>query len=261
MLGPWHGIGGRNEADRVRPSSGLAGRDRRADRSRTLPAVLAPLDAVDLDRFEAALPLQLAHYRELEGRDARKFRMPAPEIVALCDDKPELARFLRRAGFGRHVPQIYEGAPRIPYIRKPRRGEFGAGCRIVRSEGDAAREPHGGDWFDQAFVPGAIEYALHMLRSDGKIRYFQAVRYEMSGPFEVRSAANVPVRAQLVEGGEAVRLFEPILAALDYAGTCCINFKMQGRTPMILEINPRFGGSLVHDITRYVDAYIDALAR
>jgi hypothetical protein len=229
----------------------------RIDRSRYQPS-FAPLDAVDLDRFDAALPLQLDHYRELAGRDARKFVMPGPDVVALCHDKLALARFLQRAGFGRHVPEIYEGEARYPYVRKPRRGEFGEGCRIVAGpDGESARDS---DSFDQACVPGPIEYALHILRFEGRIRYCQLVRYEMAGPLEVRGADNKPVRGALVRGDEAASLFEPILAALDYSGTCCINFKLQDRTPMILEINPRFGGSLVHDVTRYVDAYIDALA-
>jgi predicted ATP-grasp superfamily ATP-dependent carboligase len=231
----------------------------RLDRDRYQPS-FAPLDAVDLARFDAVLPLRIDHYRELETQAVwagRKFVIPSPETVALCDDKLLFARWLEQRGFGAMLPQIYEGTAPYPHVRKPRRGEYGLGCRVVTTPGeeDAADEA----WFTQAAVPGKVEYALHLLRVHGRTCYMQAVRYEMAGPLDVRSAANPPMKAALVDGAGAATLFEPVLAALDYAGTCCLNFKLIDRSPLLLEINPRFGGSLVYDINRYVGAYLAAL--
>lgn len=56
-----------------------------------------------------------------------------------------------------------------------------------------------------------------------------------------------------------LQLFNRILRALDYEGTCCFNYKFADGIPMILEINPRFGASIVLDIDTYVDAYLSAV--
>ena len=55
-------------------------------------------------------------------------------------------------------------------------------------------------------------------------------------------------------------LFGDILGKLDYEGAACFNYKLADDAPRIFEINPRFGGSLVMDVTAFVDAYRAALA-
>jgi len=41
-----------------------------------------------------------------------------------------------------------------------------------------------------------------------------------------------------------LELFSNILKNIGYQGLCCIDYKMKDNSPMIFEINPRFGGSL-----------------
>jgi hypothetical protein len=40
---------------------------------------------------------------------------------------------------------------------------------------------------------------------------------------------------------------------------CCINYKLDGGRPMLLEINPRFGYSLCFDVNRFLAAYVASL--
>lgn len=39
-------------------------------------------------------------------------------------------------------------------------------------------------------------------------------------------------------------LWDRLLDTLGFEGLCCINYKLNNGRPLLLEINPRFGGSL-----------------
>jgi predicted ATP-grasp superfamily ATP-dependent carboligase len=39
-------------------------------------------------------------------------------------------------------------------------------------------------------------------------------------------------------------LFSAVLTSIGFQGLCCVNYKLVDHRPFILEINPRFGGSL-----------------
>ncbi len=228
-------------------------------------ASAGPLDTLDPHEFDAIVPLRIDHYRELERHAPwRGARFIAPDLAVadLCDDKPAVAARLIERGFARHVPEIYLDSPIYPYIRKRCRGEFGVGSQMVASLSDAPDTTHDdAGWFNQAAVAGQLERALHILRIDGRTHYFQGFEYDMNGPFEIRGVHGKPKAMRRHDGSTALALFEPMLDALGFAGTCCIDYKMRDETPMVLEINPRFGGSLINDIDRYLDAYIAALSR
>lgn len=58
---------------------------------------------------------------------------------------------------------------------------------------------------------------------------------------------------------EHIAVFSRMLRALDYTGTCCIDYKIENGSPKLLEINPRYGASLSGDINRYLAAYLSSL--
>jgi carbamoylphosphate synthase large subunit len=69
-----------------------------------------------------------------------------------------------------------------------------------------------------------------------------------------RPLATVPADA-----APALPACTAILEALGYEGTCCFNYKWEGEAIRILELNPRFGGSLVGEVNAYLDAHLEAL--
>ncbi|PZU08501.1 hypothetical protein [Sphingomonas sp.] len=221
----------------------------------------APLEHVDLDAFDAVVPFGLADYEILSTRadlEGRRFLRPADDVVALCNDKLELARHLIRAGFERHIPAVGDvGDLPFPLIRRPRRDEFGRGARIFQGPAPAHHDPA---LFDQAYVPGADEYVLHAIRHRGRIRFAWALHHRMAGPGLVRGGANAPIESREIDPRPALAAFEPMLTALGYSGTCSIDFKIAGDVPVLLEINPRVGGSLTLGINAYIGAYLDCLA-
>jgi ATP-grasp domain len=227
-------------------------------------ASFVDLSRVRMRDFDAVVPLQLVHYSalaefpELRGR---KFFHPSPEVVSLCDDKMKLAQFLIAQGFGQYVPGLRPCGPPYPYVLKKRMGWWGMHCRIVNGPEDERDFNLSGDeWFAQDFVPGHIEFATHILRTGGQIRYASTVAHQMAKASSVLGARDTSLHSRLLPGCKYLDRFSEILAKLDYEGTACFDYKVIDHRPAIFEINPRFGGSLSLDITAYLDAYFDCLA-
>jgi hypothetical protein len=221
------------------------------------------LDDADLEAFDAVAPLLKGHYRALARRPdlfGRKFIHPTAEVVALCHDKLALARFLIAKGFGDFTPALRASGPPYPYVWKQRRSGWGRDCHIVMGPDDEARfDLTDQDWFAQALAPGRVEFATHVLRVNGELRYVSTVAYGMDGPMLVHGQNHSPISAQLHRGCPYPALFSDILSALDYQGTACIDYKIVDGKPLIFEINPRFGASLSLDVSAYLDAYLGAL--
>lgn len=234
--------------------------DRLIDHGR-FDVAFAAFDAVDFQAFDLVVPLridQIAPARAANADGRRRAVLPTEALVEACDDKLLFNDRMVELGFGASVPEVLPEPPdRYPYVRKARRGDFGQGIRIVRAAGED--EPAIPDGFAQAAVEGADEYVLHMLRVDGVVRYTLCYRYEMEGGLTVRGEVDRPRLIEPAEPGDALPLCERVLDALEYEGTCCFNYKLTGDGPMILELNPRFGGSLVGDVTNYVEAHLAAL--
>jgi hypothetical protein len=226
-------------------------------------ASFAPFDAVDAAKFDLVVPLRLDQFpaaREAVARAEGKRRavLPSAELVALIDDKLAFNEWLAEHGFGRHVPELLCDPPdTYPYIRKARHGTFGQGIRIVRGPEDADRPDS--DTFAQRIVEGRYEYVLHLLRVDGRIHFQLCYRYDMVEPVSVRGQGQEAASTEPAEPGPALAPCLAILDALNFEGTCCFNYKLVDGAMQLIELNPRFGGSLVGEVTRYVEAHLAAL--
>jgi carbamoylphosphate synthase large subunit len=216
-------------------------------------------DGADFAAFDLVVPLRIEEIAAARAANVGRRRavLPTDALVALCDDKLLFNRRLVALGFGEAIPELLPDAPgSYPYIRKARRGDFGQGCRMVRGPGEDAAIP---DSFCQRAVAGADEYVLHLLRVDGAVRYRLCYRYDMGEPLAVRGEA---ASARVIEPADdlpALATCAAILEALGFEGTCCFNYKLEEGALRILELNPRFGGSLVGDVTGYVAAHLEAL--
>jgi len=226
-------------------------------------ASFVELDSVDLEAFDAVAPLRIQHYGALARRPdlfGRKFIHPTAEVAALCHDKLELTRFLIANGFSGFTPALRAPGPPYPYVWKRRRGGWGRHCQVVQGPGDERRfDLADQDWFAQELAVGPAEFATHVLRANGELRYVSTVAYAMAGPMLVLGRNHAPVRVQFHRGCPFPTLFAEMLSALDYQGTACLDYKIIDGKPLIFEINPRYGASLCFDVTAYLDAYFGAL--
>lgn len=222
----------------------------------------AAFDDADFTPFDLVVPLRIDQFEPARAANAdgrRRAVLPSAELVEVCDDKLLFNRRLTELGFGDALPELLPDPPgRYPYVRKARRGDFGQGIRVVRGPGED--EPPIPGSFCQRAVEGAEEYVLHLLRVDGRIRYRLCYRYDMGDALAVRGEAAAPKSIVPADPEPAYDRCVAILDALGFEGTCCFNYKLEEGCLRIIELNPRFGGSLVGDVTRYVEAHLAALA-
>ena len=172
--------------------------------------------------------------------------LPSEQCTQLCNDKyefnrtlinSELARFIPKMGVGLHLPP--------PYILKKRIGYWGVDCHIIsnyedeNSHRDLIRDP---DFFCQEIIPGPREFATHILFLNNRIVKALNVMYEF--------ATDTPIKGQhkvlytVIHRCPYLKLFSEVLRTIGFQGLCCVNYKVAHKQPYILEINPRFGGSL-----------------
>ena len=200
-------------------------------------------------RYDIVVPLSLPALEEARRRSPlQKNALPLPseESVRLCDDKYEFNQALIKAGFGQYIPKVTQRvALTTPYILKKRVGMWGKDCYIIRNcEDERAQLDRITDsnYFCQEFVPGSSEFATHILFIDGRIVKALNIKYQF--------ASDTPIKGQSAERLRVVHrcpylaLFARVLRAIQFEGLCCVNYKVAKGQPFLLEINPRFGGSL-----------------
>lgn len=231
-----------------------------------------PLWSADLGAFDGIVPLTLEDRRILAERGGRGGRgdmasslLPTAEAEALCHDKVALNTHLRAHGFGAHVPAMPADLPTAaqdyPVIIKRRQGEWGVGGRILLAPPAGPVAFDRATEFIQAYVPGAEEYATHILLKGGEPLFAATVRHTMrAGPY-VMGASERPVRSDWLEATPCLPLFLRMLATVGFRdGICCIDYRLVAGRPMVFEINPRFGASLGERIIPFLNAYVAAVA-
>lgn len=196
--------------------------------------LVVPLTIEDIDRLNAMRPLI----------EKNPLPIPSDECVRLCDDKVLLNRFLLAHGFGELVPRV-EGEFSAPYILKKRIDQTGKHSCFVLDEHQernllvaAPME----DYFRQEIVPGRFEYASHILFVGGRIIRSLSFEYELKDEFLIKGQF-WPIEQKMISC-PFPDLFTSILRTIGYEGLCCIDYKISDGRLYILEINPRFGGSL-----------------
>jgi hypothetical protein len=235
------------------------------DSSRIL-AEVGDLGATDFDHFDYIIPCRSAEYTALDRRgdlNGVKFWRPAPDVVALCEDKYELNRFLIEHRFEGLIPSLVEpGDGTYPYIVKRRAGEDGDNSHLIRNAFEEKLLSHvtkSAENFCQAYIPGNTEFELHVLFAKGRLHYAQTIKYTMKTDFYVRSQFTPVSDVLYCADNHHLDYFLPILEWIGYDGICCLNYKMLDGVPRLFKISPRLENTLTGDLARLVDAYIRSL--
>jgi predicted ATP-grasp superfamily ATP-dependent carboligase len=201
-----------------------------------------------LGSFDLVVPLSIQDLVRVcrHSRLLTKNRIPVPseECVLLCDDKYRFNQELVNLGFGRYIPKIGSGLE-PPYILKKRVGEWGNECRMILSsdeENQVLSQLNDPEYFCQEIIPGEIEFATHILFANNRIIKSLNIMYEFDSETAIKGQA--PALYKMIHRCAYLDLFADILKAIGFQGLCCVNYKVAGGQPYILEINPRFGGSL-----------------
>jgi hypothetical protein len=194
------------------------------------------------------------HYRPLLNQQI----IPIPEksVAILCDDKSAFNHRVIGLGYSENIPQM--GADlNLPFMLKKRISASSNHVHRVCSEEDRSHfheQINSPDYYCQLMVPGSTEYASHVLVKNGRILFDLTLKYLYDCEFPIKGKN--PSTTTIVQSRH-VRLFERILNDISYSGLCCFNYKELNGRAMIIEINPRFGGSL----TNYFPSVLSAALR
>ena len=193
----------------------------------------------------------LALWREAFEAVGVRLLMSSTQSLELCLDKAALIAVCRDK-----VPcpetELLEGGARLeslslPLIAKPRQGSGSRGVRVVQTEADLGELPADGSYLLQEYLPGE-EYSVDVLAT-------------MSG--EVLAA--VPRSRMKVDSGIAVTartLQDPELELLSARAVRCVGLSLVSNvqwkrdakgTPRLLEINPRFPGTMPLTVASGID--------
>jgi predicted ATP-grasp superfamily ATP-dependent carboligase len=201
------------------------------------------------DRYDIVVPLTIAALeRALEHSPHQRSALPLPnaDTIRLCDDKYKFNRALIEQGFGRYIPEVVQGQQlKPPYILKKRTGWWGKNCYMIRNSEDERihldliDDP---EYFCQRVIAGPSEFATHILFVDGRIVKALNIKYQFAGDIPIKGQDHFLF--QVIHRCPYLDLFARVLNAVGFEGLCCVNYKVANGQPFLLEINPRFGGSL-----------------
>ena len=198
--------------------------------------------------FDLVVPLTMRDLRFLDTvrQLVPQSGIPIPETrsIRFCDDKILFNETLSKNGYADLIPAM-GGRLDYPYILKRRTDEWGANSRIIFDESQYeahAKEIGDPDYFTQRFVNGRHEYATHILFKDCRIVCSLNIRYTFPTDTPIKGRDQSLYTA--VCGCPYLETFASILKFIGFEGLCCVNYKVADGRPYLLEINPRFGGSL-----------------
>lgn len=169
--------------------------------------------------------------------------IPSVESVLLCDDKNLFNETLISKGFGMYIPSV-DGSHAYPYMLKKKVDQYGENTHIINGPGDEnqyAEILSSPDYFSQELITGKTEYATHIVFKDQKISSSLNIKYIFNGEKSIKGKDK---SLTVICSFPYLKLFASILASIGYEGLCCFNYKVRDQVPYIIEINPRFGGSL-----------------
>ncbi|WP_420408252.1 ATP-grasp domain-containing protein [Hoeflea sp.] len=201
--------------------------------------LILPGLSVDMDFFNT-------HRDEFEGMGARVV-LNRPSIIALCSDKFEFYTAYGAAGF----PAIPSGRPEswdqalrdfgpAPLLLKPRRGEGSSGIVRLHDADDFAywTRRSGDNWLIQKIIGSDSEEFTIGIYGFGDGQY--------AGPIIMRrrlTRSGHTGEAEVVDHPVLSEITDRIAGWLEPVGPTNLQFRMEGNTAYLLEINPRFSSS------------------
>ena len=207
-----------------------------------------PLSAQGFSAFDLVMPLEIPDLIAAQQWPQLLSKNPIPipreESILLCDDKYKFNHSLIQRGFGNNIPTM--GADlQPPYILKKRISAWGQECRMIQNAGeemlvlDKLNNPA---FYRQEIIPGRHEFATHILFANDRVVKALNIMYEFESEYSIKGQE--PELYRVVHRCGYLDLFADVLRSIDFQGLCCVNYKVMRGRPYILEINPRFGGSL-----------------
>jgi len=165
-----------------------------------------------------------------------------PDLTARVSDKLWLARWLEKKGYPGIPTYRCEKDVAFPAVVKPRRGAGGVGCRLVLEEEDLRLEE---GMIAQDLMAGRPA-SVSVIGTGGEASAIseneQLIGLSWTGAEGFRYCGNI---TPLEPGCPSIsRMAEDLVADLGLVGSNGVDFLLTDQGPVVVEVNPRFQGSL-----------------
>lgn len=198
--------------------------------------------------YDLVVPLTINDLKRLDRMRDLISDNPIPitnlKSIELCDEKYRFNQALIENGYDDFIPKM-DKPQSYPYILKKKIDEWGKNTHIISDIeqeqffSDILDHP---DYFCQQLIPGASEYATHILFKDDKVVCSMNIKYLFKTEHPIKGK-DIPIYENICQCSY-LEEFSSILKLVGFEGLCCVNYKVIDNRPLIIEINPRFGGSL-----------------
>ena len=195
--------------------------------------------------------LPLARSTAAFAAQGTRLLMPGATTLETCLDKLLLARTLAR-----HIPvprtEIFletfaASGWSFPLVVKPRTGSGSRGVRVVRGPEELSRLPRGKEWLVQEYLSGA-EYSVDVL-ADRQGRVLSEVPRE-----RLKVDSGVAVAGRTILDEELQTLARKVCRVIGLEYVANVQFRKDGQgLPKLLEVNPRFPGTMPLTVAAGVD--------
>ncbi|MFB3765246.1 MAG: ATP-grasp domain-containing protein [Methanotrichaceae archaeon] len=194
-----------------------------------------------IDRFSPDAVILGPGIEEARVKNARVLNNP-PEKIAQVSDKLWLAQWLESKGFPHIKTQTSADGIVFPAIVKPRKSAGGVGCELVKNKNDLLP---GGGVIIQEFVEG-LPASVSTI-GNGHVGRAIAVNEQLigagwTGARGFRYSGNITPLAAPSQG--ITEIAEDITSELGLVGSNGIDFLLTEKGPVVVEVNPRFQGSI-----------------
>ena len=178
--------------------------------------------------------------------------VPSRATVDIFADKKRFAVFAQQCGLEELTPKVFASADhaRFPCIIKRTNLNHGEGTVVAdcRAELDAALRSNtfaDHDYIIQAFIEGP-EFTTNLVCRQGEIMWHCSFAYTITNGHLINSR-HAETRIQpYTPPQDVLDAFKRFLAPVRYDGPCNIDYKIDAAGRLyVMEINPRFGGSLM----------------
>ena len=179
--------------------------------------------------------------------------VPDRRSIDILADKAAFAGHVDAHGLSRLCPKPFTSVAEatFPCVLKRVDLNAGRGVAVVRTRFDLELRLEQEPWRGQACIlqslaPGEVEFVTHCVCAKGRVLWHCSFLYEMETPDAIRTPDNVRSMRATTAARGVIAAIEAFLAPLAYDGPCNVDYKIapDGRI-IVLEINPRLGGSLM----------------
>ena len=177
--------------------------------------------------------------------------VPPKEVVHIASYKDKFYNFLIEQGFQEYIPQTLDAPDfNTPFIVKRLHGEGGLGIFLVWDKdrySEVMQQPSlkNEPYILEEYIEGDDEYVFYVVCKDGEILWSASLVGQ--APTDSRVQKGSFANASEVEiNAEVLDVFTAIFKALKYTGPANFNYKLKNNKPIIFEMNPRMGGTLMN---------------